>query len=77
VHIQITEQEPHMTTLTITPSVPTYEVYKANLRGKAFWCIARTDQMAFIGKAGSRKQAVQIARLLAGFRGQVTIRKGG
>jgi hypothetical protein len=63
-------------TISIAPSVPTYEVYKDVILHKSAWVLRRVDQVAFIGRFPTRKSAVMSGRLLAGFRGQVVIRKG-
>jgi hypothetical protein len=48
--------------------------YHVGKRGK-FWTVGRIDQVAHVGTVNTRKQALQIARLLAGWRGTVTTGK--
>jgi hypothetical protein len=51
---------------------PHYQVRKA-LGG--FWEITRLDQPCHIGKVKYRKEAIAIARVLAGHSGTVTIKR--
>jgi hypothetical protein len=53
--------------------VPHYHVSKAG----SCWQVSRLDQVAHIGKVNTRREAVQIARMLAGFRGRVTVAGSG
>jgi len=50
--------------------------YRVSKQGK-FWVVTRTDRTAWIGKVQLRREAINIARLLAGRAGTVTVVRGG
>ena len=52
-------------------SAPHYHVAKA---GKV-WTVTRVDQGAHIGRLDTRREALLVARMLAGWRGTVTTGK--
>jgi hypothetical protein len=54
---------------------PEYQVRKSPFK-RGLWEVTRLDQPCHIGKVKSRKEAIYIARVLAGWRGTVTIKKG-
>lgn len=50
-------------------TMPRYEVRKA----RGLWEVARLDQPCHVGRVKTRKEALAIARLLAGWRGSVSL----
>ena len=46
--------------------------YDVKKQGKV-WTVTRVDQIAHIGRLDTRREAVAVARMLAGWRGRVTV----
>jgi hypothetical protein len=42
-------------------------------RARSTWLVERIDQAAHIGRVDTRREAILIARMLAGWRGTVTV----
>lgn len=54
-----------------------YLVSPEGTRGNRKWRVYNLTSRCRIGTVDTRKEALQIARLLAGWQGKVTISKGG